>query len=151
VTRRHRTLAVSAIALLALLVRGYVARVEVASVTAVPLPHQDHRPRHGGLVLMNGDTHFEVLFDASGRSSVYFSDAIRTPMDPATASQVSVAVMQTGYVPAPVDLQIDAANARWVGHDAPIDDPNAVVRITYTMGQKPYWIDVPVSAWTLNR
>ena len=151
-TRTRKTVAVSAIALVALGVRTYVARYDVASAAApAPLPHLDHRPRHGGLVLMNGDTHFEVVVEKSGRSSVYFSDAIRTPIDPSAAAQVSVALTQAGYRPETVELQVDAANGRWAGYEAPIDDPNAIVRIAYTVDGKPYWIDVPVSAWTLNR
>lgn len=149
----RKTIAVSAIALVALGVRTYVARVDVVSTPPPLLPHLDHNPRHGGLVLMNGDTHFEVVFERTGRASVYFSDAIRTPMDPSTASDVRLTVTEAGYSPEPVVMQIDPARTSWTGRHAPVDDPDAVVRISYTTGseQKPYWIDVPVSAWTLKR
>ena len=98
---------------------------------------------------MNGETHFEVVVDRTGRYSVYFSDAVRAPLPASTTSQVDVRVTQAGYSPETIRLQIDERGDRWIGRGAPIEDPNAIVRITYDAGEKPYWIDVPVSAWSL--
>jgi hypothetical protein len=156
--RLGKAIAVSAVAIGALGVRMYVARYSVDNVAGAtnllpsfgstgPLTHFDHRPRHDGLVLMNGDTHFEVVLDGDGRYSVYFSDAVRTALPASIASQVLVVVTPPGRAPEATPLQIDATGARWIGRGTPIDDPNAIVRITYTAGEKPYWIDVPASAW----
>ena len=147
--------AVVLIALGALGVRSYVTRLTVASATnAFPtstsraLAHLDHTPRHGGLVLMNGDTHFEVVLDANGHYAVYFTDAVRAPLPASTALQVRVAVTPTGRPAEIIPLEIDATGTRWIGRGAGIDDRNAIIRITYVPDTgPPYWIDVPVSAW----
>ena len=145
--------AVAVVALAALGVRSYVARLTSAGATsAYPTPsalaHYDHSPRHGGLVLMNGDTHFEVIADADGRYAVYFTDAVRAPLPASAALEVHVAVTPNGRPAAIIPLQIDVTGTHWIGGGAGIDDLNAVLRITYVpeVGA-PYWIDVPVSAW----
>ena len=43
-------------------------------------PHGDHSPHHGGIVLMNGDVHYEVVMDPAGKYEVWFSDAVRTDL-----------------------------------------------------------------------
>ena len=43
----------------------------------ITTPHGDHSAHHGGLVLMNGELHYEVVFDRDGRHRVWFSDAVR--------------------------------------------------------------------------
>ena len=154
-TRVGKIIAVGAVAVAALGARSYFARYGVAlASTWLPtlgatsvLPHYDHRPRHDGLVLMDGDTHFEVVLDNRGRCSVYFTDAARSPLPASFAAQVRIAVTQTGYSQETTPLQIDAADTRWTGRGTPIEDANAVVRIAYTAGERSYWIDVPVSAW----
>lgn len=154
-TKVGRILAVGAVAVVALGARSYFARYGVAiannwlpaSTAPAVLPHFDHTPKHGGLVLMDGDTHFEVVLDNRGRCSIYFTNAVRTPLPASFASQVRIAVTQTGYAQETTPLQIDVADTQWTGRGTPIEDPNAVVRITYTAGEAPYWIDVPVSAW----
>jgi hypothetical protein len=153
--RLGKAIAVSTVAIGALGVRMYVARYSVtgagdpppSSGSTAPLTHFDHRPRHGGLVLMNSDTHFEVVLDGDGSYNVYFSDAVRTALPASIASQVLVVVTPPGRAPEETRLQIDSTDALWIGRGTPIDDPNAIVRITYTAGNKPYWIDVPASAW----
>ncbi len=144
--------AVAFVALSALGVRAYVDRLAIASVFAAPTPralaHFDHTPRHGGLVLMNGDTHFEVVVDPDGRYAVYFTDAVRAPLPASTALQVRVDVTPNGRPPETIPMEVDATGTRWIGRGAGVDDPNAIVRITYVPEIGPrYWIDVPVSAW----
>lgn len=147
--------AVAMLALAALGVRSYVAHLNVASATsALPtstspaLAHLDHSPRHGGLVLMNGDTHFEVVVDADSRYAVYFTDAVRAPLPASAALEVHVAVTPNGRPAQIIPLQIDPTRTHWIGRGEAIDDLNAVLRITYVPAVgAPYWIDVPVSAW----
>lgn len=144
--------AVALAAFSALVVRAYVDRLAIASVFAAPTPralaHFDHTPRYGGLVLMNGDTHFEVVVEPFGHYSVYFTDAVRAPLPASTAVQVHVDVTPMGRPPETIPMEIDATGTRWVGRGAGVDDPNEVVRITYVPETGPrYWIDVPASAW----
>lgn len=158
-TKVGRIIAVGALALVALWTRSYFARSGVAlasswlpasTSTSSPtsrLPHYDHTPRHGGLVLMDSDTHFEVVLENTGRCTVYFSDAVRSPLPASFASRLGVVLSQAGYAQETIPMQKDASDTRWVGRGTPIEDPNAVLRISYSAGEKPYWIDVPVSAW----
>ena len=145
--------AVVLVALGALGVRSYVTRLTVTSAsnafpTSRALAHFDHTPRHDGLVLMNGDTHFEVVVDANGSCTVYFTDAVRAPLPASAALQVRVAVTPTGRPAEIIPLEIDPTGTRWIGRGTGIDDLNAVIRITYVPeAGPPYWIDVPVSAW----
>ena len=48
-------------------------------------PHVDHAPRHGGVVMMSGDVHLELVVGPSGSVFLYPSDATRTPIPPAEA------------------------------------------------------------------
>lgn len=48
-------------------------------------PHSDHAARYGGLVVMVGDHHLEVV-EHSAAVDVYISDARRVPLRPATGT-----------------------------------------------------------------
>ena len=108
------------------------------------VPHGNHDPKYGGVVLMNGDLHFEVVLRRDGRHQVYFSDAVREELPASIASRVSVTVTRAGAAPETVALQIDESGESWIGRGRPVEDPaHAAARITYTVQEKPYWIDVP--------
>ena len=150
-----RVVLVSAVALAAAGLRTFILRqtvataqnVSPASDSAWALAHYDHRPRQGGLVLMNGDTHFEVVLDNNGSYSVYFSSGVRTPLPARIASEVRIAVIPYGRSRETIAMEADPTNSHWVGRGMPIDDPNTIVRVGYTAEATPYWIDVPASAW----
>lgn len=108
------------------------------------VPHGDHNPHHGGLVLMNGDEHFEVVLGRGGHHQVFFSDAVRAELPAATASSVTVTVTRPGREPEPIALHIDDSGESWVGSGRPIEGADATVRVAYTAHGKPYFIDVPV-------
>jgi hypothetical protein len=111
---------------------------------AATVPHGNHDPRYGGIVLMNGDLHFEVVLRRDGRYQVYFSDAIREELPASIASRVSVTVNRAGTTPETVLLQIDESGESWIGRGRPVDDPaRATARIAYAAQDAPYWIDVP--------
>jgi len=111
------------------------------------VPHMDHTPRHGGLVLMRGDTHFEVVLGPSGDCQVYFTDAARTELPASFASEVEIGVANVNGRQN-VPFQADAEGKMWIGQVKLVDDPQTIVRVTYVArGEQPYWIDVPLSAW----
>jgi hypothetical protein len=134
--------------------RLYFAR-EGVSAAAPPrvepgatVPHMDHRPRHGGLVLMRGDTHFEVVLNASGNCQVYFTDATRSELPATFASEVDIGLATLGGERQSVPFQADPDGKMWIGRLKMTSDPQAIVRVTYVArGEQPYWIDVPRSAW----
>jgi hypothetical protein len=107
------------------------------------VPHGDHNPRYGGLVLMNGDLHFEIVAARDGAYRVYFSDATREELPAATASNVTITVTRASHAPEAIALHIDDSGESWIGRGHPLDDPAATLRVAYTAGGKPYFIDVP--------
>lgn len=136
--------------------RAYLVRYGGPLAAASPrlepgatIPHMDHTPRHGGIVLMNGDTHFEVALDKEGNCRVYFTDAVRAELPASIASAVSIGVSAAGAPRQTARMEMDDAARTWVGRIAMSGDPQAIVRVTYTGPEGPYWIDVPLSAWQL--
>ena len=117
--------------------------VAATGATGAAVPHGDHNPHYGGLVLMNGDEHFEVVLGRDGSCRVYFSDAIRAELPAATASNVTVTVTQKNQTPETVALHIDDSGESWIGRGRPVADPAASVRVAYTSHGKPYFIAVP--------
>src|SRR3954463_16146283 len=115
-----------------------------AGTSAGTVPPGDHNPHFGGLVLMNGDLHFEVVLARDGSARVYFSDATRAELPAATASAVTITITQQSRAPEVIALHIDDSGESWTGRGRPIDDPAATARIAYTAQGKPYFIDVPV-------
>jgi hypothetical protein len=118
------------------------------AAAAAPLPatvpHGNHDPKYGGVVLMNGDLHFEVVLGRDGTHRVYFSDAVREELPASVAAAVTVTVTRARAAPETVALQIDENGESWVGRGRPVDDPaHAIARIAYTVQNQPYWIDVP--------
>jgi hypothetical protein len=119
------------------------ATAAAASSPGGTVPHGDHTPHYGGIVLMNGDLHFEVVAGRNGACRVYFSDAMRSELPAATASGVTVTISQKGQSPEPVAMHIDESGESWIGQGRPVDDPAATLRVAYTSQGKPYFIDVP--------
>ena len=113
-----------------------------ASCSQAPA-HTDHLPRHGGLVLMNGDLHFEVILDKDGRHRVYFSDAVRAELPASIASDLTITITQHQKAAELVNARIDADGKSWVANGQPVDDVNAVARVAFTAQGRPYWIDLP--------
>jgi hypothetical protein len=117
-----------------------------ASASSSAIPHGDHNPKFGGLVLMNGELHFEVVMRRDGSYNVFFSDAVRAELPAATASGLTVTVTRTGQTPETVAMHIDDSGESWTGRGRTVDGPGATVRIAYSVSGKPYFIDVPFPA-----
>lgn len=109
------------------------------------LPHGDHNPHHGGVVLMKGELHYEVVLDPTGRThQLYFSDAIRDDLPASFASTASFTVKRPGEADEIVPLEIDSTGESWIGSGRPVANPAATtVRVAFTVESEPYWIDVP--------
>ena len=114
-----------------------------AAESGATVPHGDHNPRFGGLVLMYGDLHFEVVLKQDGSERVYFSDATRTELPAATASDVAITITQKAGPPRTTALHIDDSGESWIGMGPVVADPAATARIAFTTRGKPYFIDVP--------
>lgn len=119
------------------------AAAATSTAPAATVPHGDHNPRHGGVVFMDGDLHFEAVLGRSGEHRLYFSDAMREELPAATASGVTVTVTPKAGAPDAVALQIDETGESWIGRGREVADPGAIARVAYTVHGKPYFIDVP--------
>lgn len=109
------------------------------------MAHGDHSPHYGGIVLMNGDLHFEVVVDPEGSYRVYFSDELRRELPASTVSEVVLTVVRVQGKPEALILAVDESGESWVGKGRPIAEPQVTIRVAYVFEQKPYWIDIP---WT---
>jgi hypothetical protein len=110
-------------------------------------PHGDHNPHHGGVVLMKGDLHYEVVLDPTGRAHrLYFTDAVREELPASIATDVVLTIRR----PSPeerIAMQIDETGERWVGAGQPVAAPlSATARLAFSINQDSYWIDIPFSA-----
>jgi hypothetical protein len=115
-------------------------------------PHGDHNPHHGGIVMMKGDLHYEAVFDLAGRShQLFFSDAVRDDLPASVASAVSFTVKRAGEPDELVPLQIDASGESWIGSGRPIANAaTTTARVAFTVGEEPYWVDVPVNGQSVK-
>jgi len=117
----------------------------VASSTAGSVPHGDHNPHHGGIVMMKGDDlHYEVVLDAAGRGHhLYFTDAIRDDLPASVASDVSLTIRRPHAPDERVAMRIDDTGESWIGGGEPVAAPSSTtVRVAFTIRGEPYWIDL---------
>ena len=128
--------------------------VATAPIPAAPgaaassMPHGDHNPHHGGMVMMKGDLHFEVLSNPSGQYRVYFTDATRADLPAAMAQAVTLTIHRPNEPDEPIAMRIDDAGESWQGTGRAVDKPDdSTVRVAFTLkGSDPYWIDLPYRA-----
>jgi hypothetical protein len=113
---------------------------------ASTLPHGDHNPHHGGVVLMKGDDlHYEVVLDRTGRSyQVFFTDAVREDLPASIATDVALTIRRPGAPDEKVAMRIDEFGESWVGSGPPVAPSTAAtVRVAFSIHNEPYWIDIP--------
>lgn len=107
-------------------------------------PHGDHTPHHGGMVLMNGDVHYEVVIGKDGRHQIWFSDAVRSDLPASVATGVTMEVARPGAPVEIVRLTIDDAGEAWVGTTRRVDAEGVMVTIRYALQGAPHEIEIPV-------
>ena len=126
-----------------------VQATPAAASTAGSVPHGDHNPHHGGIVMMKGeDLHYEVVLDPAGRGHhLYFTDALREDLPASVASDVVLTIHRPKTVDERIPLQIDETGESWIGSGHAVADPAATtVRVAFSIRQEPYWIDLPFTA-----
>jgi hypothetical protein len=109
----------------------------------ITTPHGDHTPHHNGLVMMNGDMHYEVVFDKAGRHRVWFSDAVREELPASVASGVVMVVTRPMGAAETLALMIDDSGESWVAAGAPLDESGTTVKLTYSVRGEPFEIEIP--------
>jgi hypothetical protein len=106
-------------------------------------PHGDHSPRHGGVVLMNGDVHYEVVFSGEGRHQIWFSDAVRNELPASVATGVTLEVARPGVPVEVLTPAIDDAGEAWIANGRPVEGEGVLVKIRYALQGEQHEIEVP--------
>ncbi len=109
-------------------------------------PHGDHTPHQGGLVLMNGDVHYEVVMHPTGKYELWFSDAVRTELPASVATNVRVHVTRPGAPEETIALAIDDAGESWVGQGQAVSGEGVMVKVTYDLRGIPHEVEMPFVA-----
>jgi hypothetical protein len=111
------------------------------------VPHGDHNPRHGGIVMMRGDLHYEVVVDPTGRShQLFFTDAVRDDLPASIASSATVTIRRPGVADDVVPLRIDDTGESWIGSGREVSDrAKATVSVAFTIQGERYSIDLPAA------
>lgn len=107
------------------------------------MPHGDHTPQHGGMVLMRDDMHYEVVFDRAGRHHVWFTDAVRSELPASVAGNVSMIVTRPGAPPENLRLAIDDSGESWIANGQPVAGDNVMVKVSYTVDNTVYDVELP--------
>ena len=114
-----------------------------AQHAGITTPHGDHSPHHGGMVMMNGDMHYEVVFDKAGKHRIWFSDAVREELPASIASNVVMVVTPKMGAVETFALKIDDSGESWVADGQPLASGD-IVKITYAVRGEPVEVEIPV-------
>lgn len=109
----------------------------------ITTPHGDHSPHHGGMVLMNGELHYEVVLDPKGRHSVWFSDAVREDLPASVASKVEMTVLRPAAPAETLALSIDDSGESWIASGKPVSGEDVMVKLTFVARGEPLEIEIP--------
>lgn len=112
----------------------------------ITTPHGDHSPHHNGLVLMNGELHYEVLLSREGRHQIWFSNAVRDDLPASIARDVKMTVTRPNEAAETIALEIDEAGESWVAHGRPITAGETIVKLSYSVQGHPHEIEIPFLA-----
>lgn len=106
-------------------------------------PHGDHSPHKGGMVLMNGDMHYEVVFSREGRHRIWFSDPVRAELPASVATGVIMTITREGEPPEVLALAIDDTGESWIASGRPVVGDGAYVKIGYALQGEPHEVELP--------
>ncbi len=110
------------------------------------IPHGDHNPHHGGIVMMKDDLHYELVVDPAGHVRLFFTDAVREDLPASIASVATVTLRHQAGADETIPLQIDGAGESWSGSGRPVSDrAQTTARVSFTIRGEPYSIDLPLA------
>ena len=109
----------------------------------ITTPHGDHSPHHGGLVLMNGEVHYEVVLDPAGQHRLWFTDAVREDLPASQAAKVTMVILRKGAADESLTLGIDDSGESWVASGRPLAPGEVIVKFSYLLGGQPLEIEIP--------
>ena len=109
----------------------------------ISTPHGDHSPHHGGIVLMNGDLHYEVVLDSGGRHQIWFSNAVREDLPASVARDVRMVVTRPKEPVETIALEIDDAGESWITRARPLAGNDVMVKVSYSVQGQPYEVEIP--------
>jgi hypothetical protein len=109
----------------------------------ITTPHGDHSPHHGGIVLMNGELHYEVVLDSNGKHAVWFSDAVREDLPASVASKVAMTVTRPKLPDEMLALAIDENGESWIAAGQPVMGNDVMVKLTFVARGEPFEIEIP--------
>ncbi len=105
--------------------------------------HGDHSPHKGGMVLMNGDIHYEVVFARDGAHRIWFTDPVRAELPASVATDVTMVITRPGEPEEVLKLAIDDSGESWIARGRPVPGNDAYVKITYAMQGEPHEVEIP--------
>ena len=110
----------------------------------ITTPHGDHSPRHGGLVLMQGELHYEVVLDRNGRHAIWFSDAVRDDLPASVASKVAMTVKRPNARDEVLSLAIDESGESWIASGQPVAGDDVMVKVSFIARGEAFEIEIPL-------
>lgn len=93
--------------------------------------------------MMNGETHYEVVFDKTGKHQVWFSNAVREDLPASIAGGVVMVITRPMGVSETLPLAIDESGESWVAAGAPLDESGTMVTLRYSVRGEPFEIEIP--------
>jgi hypothetical protein len=109
----------------------------------ITTPHGDHSPHHGGMVLMQGELHYEVVLDPKGKHSVWFSDAVREELPASVASTVAMTIERPDAPAETVVLAIDDSGESWIANGRSLTGKDVMVKLMFTARGEAHEIEIP--------
>lgn len=124
-------------------VPGVSAKSADSQHAGITTPHGDHSPHHGGLVLMQGELHYEVVLDRNGKHAIWFSDAVREDLPASVASKVAMTVMRPNARDELLSLAIDESGESWIASGQSLAGDDVMVKVTFLARGEPFEIEIP--------
>ena len=121
-----------------------IAKPADSQHAGITTPHGDHSPRHGGLVLMQGELHYEVVLDRNGRHAIWFSDAVREDLPASVASKVAMTVKRPNARDEVLSLAIDESGESWIASGQPVAGDDVMVKVSFIARGEPFEIEIPL-------
>ena len=93
--------------------------------------------------MMNGEVHYEVVFDQAGKHRLWFSDAVREDLPASVAAGVVMIVTRPMGAAETLTLAIDESGESWGASGAPLDESGTMVTLRYAVRGEPFEIEIP--------